>query len=54
MKPHETNGFARSGQMMVDRIITLPGEKMKEVIGRLDEDTMTRLGRPLAFRLGLG
>jgi mRNA interferase MazF len=54
VEPGEGNGLVKPSQIMVDKIITLPGEKVKEVVGRLDEDTMTRLGRSLAFWLGLG
>ena len=48
------NGLATTSQIMVDKLITLPREKIREIIGRLDEDIMTRLGRSLAFWLGLG
>jgi len=54
VEPDRENGLAKPSQIMVDKIITLPREKMKEVVGRLDEDTMTRLTRSLAFWLGLG
>ena len=54
VEPDMENGLAKPSQIMVDKIITLPGEKVKEVIGSLDEDTMTRLGRSLAFWLGIG
>ncbi|MFZ5995269.1 MAG: type II toxin-antitoxin system PemK/MazF family toxin [Thermodesulfobacteriota bacterium] len=36
--PDRENGLAKPSQIMVDKIITLPREKVKEVVGRLDED----------------
>lgn len=53
VEPGEENGLAKASQIMVDKIITLPAEKVREVVGRIDDDTMTRLGRSLAFWLGL-
>jgi hypothetical protein len=39
---------------MVDKIATIRRGKVRQVIGRLDEDTIIRLNRSMAFWLGLG
>jgi mRNA interferase MazF len=52
--PTPDNGLERPSQVMVDKIGTLPREKIKRVIGRLDHETMLRLSRSMAFWLGLG
>lgn len=54
VEPNHENGLVKASQIMVDKIITLPREKIKETIGRFDEETMTRLTRSLAFWLGIG
>lgn len=46
------------GDMMIDRerppLYQFLQEKIEEVIGHLDEDTMVRLGRSLMLWVGLG
>lgn len=54
VEPDLENGLAKHSQIMVDKITTIPREKVKEVIGQLDDDAMVRLGRSLMFWLGLG
>jgi mRNA interferase MazF len=39
---------------MVDKITTVRKDKVPQVIGRRDEDTMIRVNRSLALWLGLG
>jgi len=38
----------------MDKIVSLRPERIKERIGRLDDKTLIRLNRSLAFFLGLG
>lgn len=52
--PSRENGLDKSCQIMVDKIATVRKDKVRQVIGRLDEGTMIRVNRSLAFWLGLG
>ncbi len=54
VSPSPANGLKCESQIMVDRIVALPRDKIGGVIGRLDDETMLRLNRALAFVLGLG
>ena len=52
--PSRENNLERPCQIMVDKIMTVRKDKVRQIIGRLDEDTMIRVNRSLAFWLGLG
>lgn len=52
--PSRENNLEKSCQIMVDKITTVRKDKVRQVIGRLDEATMVRVNRSLAFWLGLG
>jgi mRNA interferase MazF len=52
--PSRENSLEKSCQIMVDKITTVRRDRVRQVIGRLDEDTMIRVNRSLAFWLGLG
>ena len=52
--PSHENNLEKSCQIMVDKITTVRKDKVRQVVGRLDEDTMVRVNRSLAFWLGLG
>ncbi len=52
--PSPENSLERSCQIMVDKITTVRKDKARQVIGRLDDDTMIRVNRSLALWLGLG
>ena len=52
--PSAMNSLEKSCQIMVDKITTVRKDRVRQVIGRLDEDTMIRVNRSLAFWLGLG
>jgi mRNA interferase MazF len=51
--PSTGNGLRRVSQIAVDKIVTLPREKVDHVIGRIDPDAMTRVTRALAAWLGI-
>lgn len=51
--PGRENGLTRASQVMVDKVLTLPREKVGKAIGRLDEDLMIRITRALAMWLGI-
>lgn len=52
--PGRGNGLTRVSQVMVDKAITLPRDKVGETIGRLDEEVMIRVTRALAMWLSIG
>jgi len=52
--PGRENGLSRISQVMVDKVLTLPREKIGKPIGRLNDDVMIRVTRALAMWLGVG
>ena len=54
VQPSEETGLNKKSQIMVDKIIVLPREKIVHVVGRLDEEGVVSLNRSLVFWLGLG
>ncbi len=52
--PSPENSLEKACQIMVDKIATIRKDRVRRIIGRLDEDTIIRLNRSLAFWLGLG
>lgn len=51
--PGRENGLTRVSQVMVDKVLTLPREKIGSAIGNLDEDVMARVTRALSVWLGI-
>jgi mRNA interferase MazF len=54
LEPGPGTGLRQSSQIMVDKIVMVPRARLGAVIGRLDDETMLRLNRTLAFVMGLG
>ena len=54
LEPDPGNGLLQDSQIMVDKILTVPRSRVGPVIGRLDDETLLRLNRTLAFVVGLG
>ncbi len=48
------SGLEKPGQIMVDKIGAVRRDRVRQVIGKLDEDMMIRVNRSLAFWLGMG
>jgi mRNA interferase MazF len=53
VRPNSTNGLRRPSQVMVDKSVTAPREKIGQRIGRLDADTMKTVNAALVRFLGL-
>lgn len=53
MTPHAGNGLRFPCRLMVDKLTTVPKNKLGERIGRLDDEDMVRLNRAIAVFLGL-
>lgn len=51
--PNRDNGLTRVSQIMVDKVITVPRDRLGASIGRLEDDAMLRVGRALAVWLGI-
>src|ERR1035437_3724838 len=53
VQPSAENGLRNPPQVMIDRAVSLPREKVGAAFGRLDDDTMRTVSRALAAFLGL-
>jgi len=53
LDPNRQNGLHRVSQIMVDKVLTLPREKIGKRVGRLNNSVMIRVGRALSLWLGM-
>ena len=53
VEPSETNGLRAPSKLMVDKLSTVPREKLGTRVGRLADADMVRLERALIVFLGL-
>ena len=53
LDPSRQNGLNRVSQIVVDKVLTLPREKIGKRIGRLGNTLMARVGRALSVWLGM-
>ena len=51
--PTHGNGLKEPSQLMVDKLVTVPREKLGRRIGHLDDDDIVRLNRTMMVFLGL-
>ena len=51
--PSERNGLRSASRLMVDKLTTVPKERLGERIGRLDDEDVVRLNRAILVFLGL-
>jgi mRNA interferase MazF len=51
--PTRENGLRAPSQIMIDKVVTLRRERVRETVGHLDEVTLARVNRALAVVLGL-
>ena len=54
VEPNERNGLLSLSRLMVDKIMTIPREKVGDKIGDLDDGDLARLSRAILVFLGLG
>lgn len=52
--PDKENGLAKISQVMIDKIMTLPKEKVGKVMGRLPGKEMKQITSRLALFIGIG
>jgi mRNA interferase MazF len=53
VQPNELNGLSKPSQVMVDKPQSVAREKIGQVIGRLDDETMVSVNRALAIFIGV-
>jgi mRNA interferase MazF len=53
IEPSPNNGLKERSQIMVDKLLALPKERIREHIGAADDETLLSLNRSLALMLGL-
>lgn len=53
VEPDDINGLRESCSLMVDKIITINRSKLGQLVGRLSDDDMVRLGRAVLVFFGL-
>ena len=51
--PSPENGLETASQVMIDKISAVRRDRLRDVIGRLDDAVMVRVNRSLALWLGL-
>ena len=51
--PNERNGLRSVSRLMVEKLTTVPKERLGTRIGRLDDEDMVRLNRAMLVFLGL-
>jgi mRNA interferase MazF len=54
VSPSPANGLEQVSQIMVDKLLALPRDRILERIGTLDDEALPSLNRALALLLGLG
>lgn len=52
VEPSPANGLKKTSQVMVDKVQTVPSEKIGQVFGHLEDVTMVSVNRALALWLG--
>jgi mRNA interferase MazF len=53
VEANDTTGLERPSHVMIDKTMTLSRGKLGQRMGRVDNDTMTRVSRALSVLLGL-
>ena len=53
VEPTETNGLRTASRLMVDKITTVPKDRLGEKVGRLNNADMLRLNQAVLVVLGL-
>jgi mRNA interferase MazF len=51
--PTPDNGLEERCQVMIDKVVTVPRERIGRRIGALDRETMVRVDRSMALFLGI-
>ena len=54
VEPSPANGLQNLSQIMVDKATAVKRERVRQVVGRVDDEVMVQVNRTLALWLGLG
>ena len=54
IEPNSSNGLRGAAQVMIDRITTVPKDRLGKRIGALSDQDMVRVNRALVIFLGIG
>ncbi|TFH66511.1 MAG: type II toxin-antitoxin system PemK/MazF family toxin [Gemmatimonadales bacterium] len=54
VEPSEKNGLREASRLMVDKITTIPKERVGSMIGHLDDEDLVRMNRAILVFLGFG
>ncbi len=54
VEPSKQNGLRATSEVMVDKITTLPREKVREAFGRIEDEYLREVERLMALWLGIG
>lgn len=53
VSPNAGNGLRKPSHIQIDKILTVPAQKIGEIIGTVDEQIMLQVNRALAVWLGI-
>ena len=53
IRPTAGNGLLETSQIMVDKVLAVPRQRLRDRIGEIDDETLLALNRSLALMLGL-
>ena len=53
LEPDDKNSLRKTSQVMIDKVHTMPRDRVGEPFGRLDDHTMLEITRALAVFLGI-
>lgn len=53
VEPSAENGLRRTSQIMIDKAVSVPREKIGQAVGKLDDATLSSVSRALMAFLGL-
>ncbi|OHB33594.1 MAG: growth inhibitor PemK [Desulfuromonadaceae bacterium GWB2_53_15] len=54
VEPHPDNGLSVASHVQIDKIMTVPREKIGTVVGQLDNKQMSEITKLLALWIGIG
>ena len=54
VEPHTDNGLSVTSQVQIDKIMTVPREKLGAIIGQLTDKQMSEVTKLLALWIGIG
>ncbi len=54
LHPSAANGLEKPLQIMVDKLVTVSREEIRDIIGHLEDKSMAQVNRALAMWVGLG